>query len=218
MHRDFEKFARSRGVSSLTLHNYKTKAMTPYIIEERQLNIAQMDVFSRLMMDKTIFLGTEINDVIANVIQAQLLYLESTTKKSEDITLLINSPGGEIHAGLGIYDTMNYIQNDVATMCTSVAASMAAVLLSAGTKGKRRALPNSMVMIHQASTGTWGKLTDVRINVALADKLESKLYDILAETTGTDVDKVRQDCLSDFWRDAEEAKEYGLIDSIITKK
>jgi len=189
-------------------------AMTPYIIEERQLNVAQMDVFSRLMMDRIIFLGDAVHEGIANIIQAQLLFLQSTDNK-RDIQIYINSPGGSVYAGLGIYDTMQYISPDVATICTGMAASMAAVLLCAGTKGKRAALPHSRVMIHQPSGGAQGVASDMEINLREMLKLKKELYDILAKHSGQSYEWVEKASDRDYWMIANEAKEFGMIDEVL---
>ena len=189
-------------------------AMTPYIIEERQLNVAQMDVFSRLMMDRIIFLGTGINDQVANIINAQLLFLESVDPK-KDIQIYMNSPGGSVYAGLGIYDTMQYITPDVATICTGMAASMAAVLLCAGTKGKRAALPHSRVMIHQPSGGAQGVASDMEINLREMLKLKKELYDIIAKHSGQTYEWVEKASDRDYWMIANEAKEFGMIDEVL---
>ena len=188
--------------------------MTPYIIEERQLNVAQMDVFSRLMMDRIMFLGTAINDSVANVIQAQLLFLQSTDAK-RDIQMYINSPGGGVYAGLGIYDTMQFISPDVATICTGMAASMGAVLLCAGEKGKRSALPHSRVMIHQPLGGAQGQASDIEITAREILKLKDELYQIIAKQSGQSVDKVNQDSDRDYWMKAQEAKDYGMVDEVL---
>mgnify|MGYP003683950441 FL=1 len=188
--------------------------MTPYIIEERQLNVAQMDVFSRLMMDRIMFLGTAINDSVANVIQAQLLFLQSTDAK-RDIQMYINSPGGGVYAGLGIYDTMQFITPDVATICTGMAASMGAVLLCAGEKGKRSALPHSRVMIHQPLGGAQGQASDIEITAREILKLKDELYQIIAKQSGQSVEKVNQDSDRDYWMKAEEAKTYGMVDEVL---
>ena len=189
-------------------------SMTPYIIEERQLNVAQMDVFSRLMMDRIMFLGTAINDSVANVIQAQLLFLQSTDAK-RDIQMYINSPGGGVYAGLGIYDTMQFITPDVATICTGMAASMGAVLLCAGEKGKRSALPHSRVMIHQPLGGAQGQASDIEITAREILKLKDELYQIIAKQSGQSVEKVNQDSDRDYWMKAEEAKKYGMVDEVL---
>ena len=188
--------------------------MTPYIIEERQLNVAQMDVFSRLMMDRIMFLGTAINDSVANIIQAQLLFLQSTDAK-RDIQMYINSPGGGVYAGLGIYDTMQFITPDVATICTGMAASMGAVLLCAGEKGKRSALPHSRVMIHQPLGGAQGQASDIEITAREILKLKDELYQIIAKQSGQSVDKVNQDSDRDYWMKAQEAKDYGMVDEVL---
>ena len=218
---EFDKFAvKHRGISSNTLHSYTkaaiTSSVTPYIIEERQLNVAQMDVFSRLMMDRIIFLGTGINDQVANIIQAQLLFLESVDAK-KDIQIYMNSPGGSVYAGLGIYDTMQYINPDVAMICTGMAASMGAVLLCAGTKGKRSALKHSRVMIHQPMGGTEGQASDMEITVREIQKLKKELYDIISTHSGQPFDRVEKDGDRDYWMTAEEAKGYGMIDEILVR-
>ena len=191
--------------------------MNPYILEERQLNVTQLDVFSRLMMDRIIFLGTEVNDYTANVLQAQLLYLDSTDP-GKDINVYINSPGGSVYAGLGIYDTMQFIQSDVATICTGMAASMAAVLLVAGKEGKRSALPHSRVMIHQPLGGVQGQASDIEIEAREIQKIKKELYTIIADHSHTDFDKVWADSDRNYWMTAEEAKEYGMIDQVLVKK
>jgi ATP-dependent Clp protease protease subunit len=191
--------------------------MNPYILEERQLNVTQLDVFSRLMMDRIIFLGTEVNDYTANVLQAQLLYLDSVDP-GKDINVYINSPGGSVYAGLGIYDTMQFIQSDVATICTGMAASMAAVLLVAGKEGKRSALPHSRVMIHQPLGGVQGQASDIEIEAREIQKIKKELYTIIAEHSHTDFDKVWADSDRNYWMTAEEAKEYGMIDQVLIKK
>lgn len=213
---EFEKYATGHHrINSLYLHDY-VKNLTPYIIEERQLNVAQMDVFSRLMMDRIIFLGTGIDDQVANIIQAQLLFLESVDAK-KDIQIYLNSPGGGVYAGLGIYDTMQYISPDVATICTGMAASMGAVLLCAGTKGKRTALRHSRVMIHQPLGGASGQASDIEITAREIIKLKKELYDIIAEHSGQSFEKVSEDSDRDYWMRAEEAKEYGMIDEVLVK-
>ena len=189
-------------------------SMTPYIIEERQLNVAQMDVFSRLMMDRIMFLGTAINDNVANVIQAQLLFLQSTDAK-RDIQMYINSPGGGVYAGLGIYDTMQFISPDVATICTGIAASMGAVLLSAGKSGKRSALPHSRIMIHQPLGGAQGQASDIEITAREILKLKDELYQIISKHSGQSLDKVSNDSDRDYWMKAEEAKKYGMVDEVL---
>ena len=191
--------------------------MTPYIMEERQLNVAQMDVFSRLMMDRIIFLGTDVNSHVANIIQAQLLFLESLDA-SKDIQIYINSPGGEVYSGLGIYDTMQFIKPEVATICTGMAASMAAVLLCAGAKGKRSALPHSRVMIHQPLGGVQGQASDIEIEAKEILKFKKELYTIISNHSHTPFEKVWNDSDRNYWMNAEEAKEYGMIDSVLVKK
>jgi len=218
--REFEKYAiKHRGINSLTLHQYTSMSngyISPTIIEERQLNIATMDVFSRLMMDRIIFLGVPINDDVANIIQAQLLFLESTDP-SKDIQIYINSPGGGVYAGLGIYDTMQYISSDVATICTGMAASMAAVLLTAGEKGKRTALPHSRVMIHQPMGGAEGQASDIEIVTREILKLREELYEIIASHSGNPIERIRKDSDRDYWMTAKEALEYGMIDEVLMR-
>lgn len=224
---DFMHYATAHlGLSRLHLERYAKRAtppmgalkgLSPTVIEERQLNVAQLDVFSRLMMDRIIFLGVPIDDYVANVIQAQLLFLDSTDKK-RDVQIYINSPGGSVFAGLGIYDTMQYIGPDVATLCTGMAASMSAVLLSAGTPGKRSALPHARVMIHQPSGGAQGQLADIEITYRLYKELQSELYQILSETTGQPLDRIAEDCDRDNWMTAPEAKAYGLVDEMLGVK
>jgi len=214
---EFRKYAtKHHGISSMHLDTFIESSMTPYIIEERSLNVAQMDVFSRLMMDRIIFLGTGINDQVANIITAQLLFLESVNAK-KDIQIYLNSPGGGVYAGLGIYDTMQYIQPDVATICTGMAASMGAVLLCAGAKGKRSALPHSRVMIHQPLGGAQGQASDIEITAREIQKLKKELYDIIAKHSGQDYDKVWADSDRDYWMIANEAKEYGMVDEVLAK-
>lgn len=214
---EFRKYAvKHMGISSTTLDSV-TSSLTPYIIEERQLNVAQMDVFSRLMMDRIIFLGTGINDQVANVIQAQLLFLESVDAK-KDIQIYLNSPGGSVYAGLGIYDTMQYINCDVATICTGMAASMGAVLMCAGAKGKRTALPHARIMIHQPMGGAEGQASDIEITAREIQKLKKELYEIIANHSGQTYDKVWADSDRDYWMIAEEAKQYGMIDEILVRK
>ena len=191
--------------------------MTPYIMEERQLNVAQMDVFSRLMMDRIIFLGTDVNDQVANIVTAQLLFLESVDS-AKDIQIYINSPGGSVYAGLGIYDTMQFIKPDVATICTGIAASMAAVLLCAGAEGKRSALPHSRVMIHQPSGGAQGGASDMEINLKEMLKLKNELYEIIAKHSKQPFAKVYKDSERDYWMIAREAKDYGMIDEVLERK
>ena len=211
---EFRKYAiKHKGIGSHILDSY-TASLTPYIIEERQLNVAQMDVFSRLMMDRIIFLGTAINDQIANIITAQLLFLESVDAK-KDIQIYLNSPGGSVYAGLGIYDTMQYIEPDVATICTGMAASMGAVLLCAGAAGKRSALKHSRVMIHQPMGGAEGQASDIEITAREIIKLKKELYDIIADHSRQPFDRVQKDGDRDYWMKAEEAKEYGMIDEVL---
>lgn len=217
---EFEKYAtRHMGISSTTYAKYTSainNSLTPYIVEERQLNVAQMDVFSRLMMDRIIFLGTAIDDYTANVIQAQLLFLESTDP-SKDISIYLNSPGGSVYAGLGIYDTMQYIQPKVATICTGLAASMASVLLCAGEKGMRTALPHSRVMIHQPMGGAEGQASDMEITCREIQKLKHELYEIIAKHSNKDFDTVWADSDRDHWMTAQEALAYGMIDEVLVK-
>jgi len=218
---DFRKYAvKHRGVNGLVFDQYTSiynGYINPTIIEERTLNVAQMDVFSRLMMDRIIFLGTPINDDVANIIQAQLLFLESSDP-SKDIQIYFNSPGGSVYAGLGIYDTMQYIRSDVATICTGMAASMAAVLLCAGAHGKRSALKHSRVMIHQPMGGAEGQASDIEITAKEILKLREELYEIIANHSHQDIEKVRIDSDRDHWMIAEEAKEYGMIDEILYRE
>ena len=218
---EFEKYARLHcGISSLKLHNFQSITsgyVSPTIIEERQLNVAQMDVFSRLMMERIIFLGAPIYDDAANIIQAQLLFLESADPE-KDISLYINSPGGSVTAGLGIYDTMQLISCDVATICTGMAASMGAVLLTAGAAGKRSALPHSRVMIHQPLGGVQGQASDIEITAREIAKTKKELYEILALHTGASIKKIEKDADRDYWLTAKEAQEYGLIDIVQTKR
>ncbi|MFZ9717968.1 MAG: ClpP family protease [Chitinophagaceae bacterium] len=219
LNKEFEKYAvKHRGISSASLHNYQThfspSNLTPYIIEERPLNVASMDVFSRLMMDRIIFLGEPINDYVANIVTAQLLFLESTDR-SRDIQMYINSPGGSIYAGLGIYDTMQYIGPDVSTITIGIAASMGAVLMCAGTKGKRTALKHSRIMLHQPYGGAGGQATDIQIMVNEVKKLKQELYEIIAYHSGQALDKIKEDSDRDFWMTAQEAKAYGLVDEVL---
>ena len=214
--KEFKKFAtKHHGINSMH-YDKLVSSVTPYIIEERQLNVAQMDVFSRLMMDRIIFLGTAIDDYVANIIQAQLLFLESVDN-SKDISIYINSPGGGVYAGLGIYDTMQFIKPEVATICTGMAASMGAVLLCAGADGKRSALPHSRVMIHQPSGGAQGVATDMEINLKEMLKLKDELYEIISKHSGQSFEKVHKDSERDYWMIAAEAKEYGMIDEVLTR-
>ena len=214
--KEFKKYAtKHHGINSM-YYDELVSSLTPYIIEERQLNVAQMDVFSRLMMDRIIFLGTGINDSVANIIQAQLLFLESTDK-TKDIQIYINSPGGSVYAGLGIYDTMQFINPDVATICTGIAASMAAVLLCAGQDGKRSGLPHSRVMIHQPLGGAQGQASDIEITAREILKLKKELYEIIAKHSNQSYDKVYEDSDRDYWMKALEAKEYGMIDEVLIR-
>jgi len=214
--KEFKDFAtKKHGINSLYLDKI-ISSVTPYIIEERQLNMTQMDVFSRLMMDRIIFLGSGIDDYVANVIQAQLLFLESVDA-NKDISIYINSPGGGVYAGLGIYDTMQFIKPEVNTICTGMAASMGAVLMCAGQKGKRSALPHSRIMIHQPLGGAQGQASDIEITAREILKLKDELYEILAKHTGQPIKKIRQDSDRDYWMTATEAKKYGMIDEILTR-
>lgn len=217
--KEFRDYAvKDRGISGLGVDEYihKVSNFTPAVIEERRMNVAQMDVFSRLMMDRIIFMGVPVDDYIANVITAQLLFLESVDS-SKDVLLYINSPGGSVYAGLGIYDTMQYVKPDVATICTGMAASMGAVLLAAGKEGKRAALPHSRVMIHQPMGGAQGQVTDMEITLKEVIKLKKELYDILANHTGKDFETIEKDSDRDYWMRAEEAKEYGMIDEVLRR-
>jgi ATP-dependent Clp protease protease subunit len=218
---EFRKYAMGHlGISSMRLDSYAAvynDYISPTVIEERQLNAVSMDVFSRLMMDRIIFLGTGINDHVANIVQAQLLFLESVDAK-KDIQIYINSPGGLVYAGLGIYDTMQYISPDVATICTGMAASMGAVLLCAGAKNKRSALRHARVMIHQPLGGAQGQASDIEITAREIQKLKQELYNILSDHTGQTYEKVWQDSDRDHWMRAEEAKAYGMIDEVLVKK
>ena len=215
---DFRNFAvKHHGISSLHVDKYTSYVndyLTPYIIEERPMNITQLDVFSRLMKDRIIFLGVPIDDDVANIIQAQLLFLESQDAE-RDIQIYLNSPGGYVHAGLGIYDTMQYIQPDVSTICTGMAASMAAVLLCAGAAGKRFALPHSRVMIHQPLGGAQGQASDIEIEAKEIQKLKKELYEIISLHSGKDYDQVWKDCDRNYWMVASEAKDYGMIDEVL---
>ena len=216
--KEFEKYAvKHRGISSNTLNDYQkyqVNSLTPNIIEERPMNIAVMDVYSRLMMDRIIFLGYPINDEVANIITAQLLFLESTDR-TRDIQMYINSPGGSVYSGLGVYDTMQYITPDVSTMCIGMAASMGAVLMCAGTKGKRSALKHSRIMMHQPSGAIGGQASDIEITVGEIRKLKKELYDIISYHTGKPFAQVEKDCERDYWLTAEESKEYGLVDDVL---
>jgi ATP-dependent Clp protease protease subunit len=218
---DFRKYATGHlGLNGQVLDDVirtQNNYLNPYILEERQLNVTQMDVFSRLMMDRIIFLGTEVNDYTANTLQAQLLYLDSADP-GKDISIYINSPGGSVYAGLGIYDTMQFVNSDVQTICTGMAASMAAVLLVAGKEGKRSALPHSRVMIHQPLGGVSGQASDIEIEAREIQKLKRELYQIIADHSHTDFDKVWNDSDRNYWMTAEEAKEYGMIDTVLARK
>ena len=218
---EFKKFAtKHKGISSMHLDQFASihgNYISPTIIEERQMNVASMDVFSRLMMDRIIFLGVPINDYVANIIQAQLLFLESVDAK-KDILIYLNSPGGGVYAGLGIYDTMQYINPDVSTICTGMAASMGAVLLCAGAKGKGTALKHSRIMIHQPLGGAHGQASDIEITANEIKKLKNELYAIISEHTGKSFDDVWKDSDRDFWMTSTEAKEYGMIDEVLKKK
>lgn len=216
MKNDFLKFAVSNGMNSMHVENVLNASasyISPSILEERQLNVTQMDVFSRLMMDRIIFLGTEVNDYTANVIQAQLLYLDSVDS-DRDISIYLNTPGGSVYAGLGIYDTMQFVRSRVATICTGMAASMGAVLLVAGEKGMRAALPHSRVMIHQPMGGIQGQASDIEITAKEILKLKDELYQIISDHSGQAVKKIRQDADRDYWMTAEEALQYGMIDKV----
>ncbi|HEY0262523.1 MAG TPA: ATP-dependent Clp protease proteolytic subunit [Chitinophagales bacterium] len=222
--KDFKKYAvKHHGMSSMHVEKYMDAVsqsgihnLTRTVIEERPMPFREVDVFSRLMMDRIIFLGSEVNDYIASIIQAQLLFLESSDNRS-DVQIYINSPGGEVYSGLGIYDTMQYVNMDVATICTGVAASMAAVLLCAGEKGKRTALRHARVMIHQPLGGVGGKASDILISINEMRKIKTELYDILSEHSGQPIDKIVKDADRDYWMRAEEAKEYGMIDEVLLR-
>ncbi|NDV79846.1 ATP-dependent Clp endopeptidase proteolytic subunit ClpP [Dysgonomonas sp. 511] len=220
MNNDFRKYATKHlGLNGLALDKYidiTSSYISPTIIEERQLNVAQMDVFSRLMMDRIIFLGTQVDDYTANVIQAQLLYLDSADS-GKDISIYINSPGGSVYAGYGIYDTMQFINSDVSTICTGIAASMAAVLLVAGEKGKRFALKHSRVMIHQPLGGAQGQASDIEITAREIGKIKKELYTIISDHSGQPIDKVEKDSDRDYWMTSGEAKEYGMIDDVLIR-
>ena len=221
MNKEFNKYAvLEHGISSMTMHRYQSvldSYINPTIIEERKLNVASMDVFSRLMMDRIIFLGVPIDSDVANIIQAQLLFLASNDSTS-DISLYINTPGGEVSSGLGIYDTMQIIEPDVATICTGLAASMGAVLLTAGAAGKRSALPHSRVMIHQPLGGVQGQASDIEITAREIQKTKRELYEILSSHSGVEIAKIEQDADRDYWMTAAEAKAYGLIDMVLEKR
>jgi ATP-dependent Clp protease protease subunit len=219
--KEFQKYAtKHQGISSLHLNEFSSmhgNYISPTIIEERQMNVASMDVFSRLMMDRIIFLGVGINDHVANIIQAQLLFLESVDAQ-KDILIYLNSPGGGVYAGLGIYDTMQYINPDVSTICTGMAASMGAVLLCAGAESKRTALKHSRVMIHQPLGGTQGQASDIEITAREIQKLKKELYEIISEHSGKSYKEVWKDSDRDYWMTAEEAKSYGMIDEVLERK
>ena len=220
MKNEFQKFALSQGISSLNLHRYQSFTdayVSPTVIEERKLNMAQMDVFSRLMMDRIIFLGAPIDDDVANIIEAQLLFLE-TQDPERDIQIYINSPGGSVSAGLGNYDTMQLVAPQVSTICTGMAASMGAVLLTAGAKGRRSALPHSRVMIHQPLGGVQGQASDIEITAREILKYKQELYQILASHSGQPIERIAADADRDYWMRAEEAKEYGLIDEVLVSR
>ncbi len=216
--KEFEKYAvKHKGISSNTLHAYtkhQVTNLTPNIIEERPMNVAVMDVYSRLMMDRIIFLGYPINDEVANIVTAQLLFLESTDR-ARDIQMYINSPGGSVYSGLGVYDTMQYITPDVATICIGMAASMSAVLLTAGTNGKRTALKHSRIMMHQPSGAIGGQASDIDITVNEIRKVKKNLYDIISYHSGKSAKQVEKDCDRDYWLTSEEAKDYGLVDEVL---
>lgn len=221
MDKEFERYARSEfGVSSMTMHRYSSfynAYINPTILEERKLNVAAMDVFSRLMMDRIVFLGVPVDDDVANIVQAQLLFLASQ-ESTLDISLYLNTPGGSVSAGLGIYDTMQLIEPDVATICTGMAASMGAILLCAGTPGKRSALMHSRVMIHQPLGGAQGQASDIEIAAREILKVKTELYSILSEHTGKSVEQIAADADRDYWMTSVEAREYGIIDEIVVKK
>lgn len=221
MNNDFRKYAtRHLGMNSMVLDDVvsaQNQYLNPYILEERQLNVTQMDVFSRLMMDRIIFLGTEIDAYTANTLQAQLLYLDSVDP-GKDISIYLNSPGGSVYAGLGIYDTMQFVTSDVATICTGMAASMAAVLLVAGAEGKRSALTHSRVMIHQPMGGAQGQASDIEITAREIQKLKKELYTIIADHSHTEFDKVWADSDRDYWMTAQEAKDYGMVDQVLSRR
>jgi ATP-dependent Clp protease protease subunit len=225
--REFEKYAvKHAGISSATVDRYQKKSrnlrgplayVSPTIIEERSMNVAVWDIFSRLMADRIIFLGDVIDDDVANIIQAQLLFLESNDSK-RDISIYFNTPGGSVHAGLGIYDTMQYITPEINTICTGMAASMGAILMCSGTEGKRTALPHSRIMIHQPMGGAYGQVSDIEITAREVIKIKKELYEIISKHTGQDYKKVEKDADRDYWMTAEEAKDYGMIDDILTRE
>lgn len=216
--KEFTRYAQlEHGINTTKTEKYISQSLTPYIVEERSLNVAQMDVFSRLMMDRIIFLGQAVEEQTANIIQAQLLFLQSLDSE-KDISLYINSPGGSVYAGLGIYDTMQYIQPDVATICTGMAASMGAVLLCAGAKGKRSALPHSRVMIHQTSSGAQGTARDIEISIQQVLKIQDELFQIMSDHTGTAFGKIKELSDRDYWMTANEAQQLGFVDEILLKR
>lgn len=220
MQNDFLKFAVAQGLNTMHVErvmNASADYISPTILEERQLNVSQMDVFSRLMMDRIIFLGTEVNDYTANVIQAQLLYLDSADS-DRDISIYLNTPGGSVYAGLGIYDTMQFVRSRIGTICTGMAASMGAILLVAGEKGMRAALPHSRVMIHQPMGGIQGQASDIEITAKEILKLKDELYQIIADHSGQEVERIRKDADRDYWMTAEEALQYGMIDKVYSRK
>jgi ATP-dependent Clp protease protease subunit len=216
--KEFEKYAvKHRGISSNTLNDYtkyQVTSLTPNIIEERPMNVAVMDVYSRLMMDRIIFLGYPVNDEVANIVTAQLLFLDSTDRH-RDIQMYINSPGGSVYSGMGVYDTMQYVTPDISTICIGMAASMAAVLMCAGTKGKRTALKHSRIMMHQPSGSIGGQASDIEITVNEIKKLKKELYEVLSFHTGKSLKQVEKDCDRDYWLTSDEAKEYGLVDDVL---
>jgi ATP-dependent Clp protease protease subunit len=218
LNKEFEKYAvKHRGISSNTLNDYtkyQVTALTPNIIEERPMNVAVMDVYSRLMMDRIIFLGYPVNDEVANIVTAQLLFLDSTDRH-RDIQMYINSPGGSVYSGMGVYDTMQYVTPDVSTICIGMAASMAAVLMCAGTKGKRTALKHSRIMMHQPSGSIGGQASDIEITVNEIKKIKKELYEVLSFHTGKSMKQVEKDCDRDYWLTSDEAKEYGLVDDVL---
>jgi ATP-dependent Clp protease protease subunit len=214
---DFRRFARAKTRASSAAIDKMTNYITPYIMEERELHVSQIDVFSRMMMERVIFLGTDIDSDVANIIQAQLLYLESTDQ-DKDIQIYINSPGGDVYSGLGIYDTMCFIKPKISTICTGICASMAAILLAAGEKGMRSALPHSRVMIHQPSCAASGQESDIEITATEIKKIKNELYEILVEHTGHSIKRIIKDADRDYWMTAIQAKEYGLIDTVLEKR
>jgi ATP-dependent Clp protease protease subunit len=218
LNKEFEKYAvKHRGISSNTLNDYtkyQVTSLTPNIIEERPMNVAVMDVYSRLMMDRIIFLGYPVNDEVANIVTAQLLFLDSTDRH-RDIQMYINSPGGSVYSGMGVYDTMQYVTPDISTICIGMAASMAAVLMCAGTKGKRTALKHSRIMMHQPSGSIGGQASDIEITVNEIKKLKKELYEVLSFHTGKSLKQVEKDCDRDYWLTSDEAKEYGLVDDVL---